>query len=376
MTADRQLIEDVRRRVGDRLTEAIAGVELSGAAAIGGEDRRMLAHKLIADELQAVDAQAMRSGHEPSTDETRGELTQSIINELFALGRIQQYIDDPDISDIAINGYDTVWLTKRNGFKFQAEPVADSDEHLIEIIQTAARRGRSEHRWDPASPRLDLQLPSGDRLNAIAWVSGRPSISIRRHDFDIHRLKQLIDLGTITEPIQHLLTAMVLGRFNIIIAGGTGAGKTTLLRCLLNEIPSTERLITVEDSLEVGIDRFAHLHPDHVDLEARPANVEGVGEIGMNDLAINALRMNPDRLIVGEVRGDEALTLLLACTQGNDGAMCTVHADSSEGVFGRLQMYLAMTRERFEPAAAPISWSPKASTRSFTSPNSTTTPEW
>jgi len=352
MTADRQLIEDVRRRVGDRLTEAVVDADLSGSPAFGGEDRRMLAHKLIADELQAIDATAMRSGHEPRTDETRGDLTRSIINELFALGRIQRYIDDPDMSDIAINGYDTVWLTKRDGFKFQGEPVADSDEHLIEIIQTAARRGRSEHRWDPASPRLDLQLPSGDRLNAIAWVSGRPSISIRRHDFDIHRLKQLIDLGTITEPIQHLLTAMVLARFNVIIAGGTGAGKTTLLRCLLNEIPSTERLVTVEDSLEVGIDRFAHLHPDHVDLEARPANVEGVGEIGMNDLAINALRMNPDRLIVGEVRGDEALTLLLACTQGNDGAMCTVHADSSEGVFVRLQMYLAMTRERFEPAAA------------------------
>jgi len=352
MTADRELIEDIRRRVGNRLTEAIADVELSGAPAIHGEDRRMLAHKLIADDLQAVDARAMRSGHEPSSDKTRGELTRSIIDELFALGRIQQYIDDPDISDIAINGYDTVWLTKRNGLKFLGEPVADSDEHLIEIIQTAARRGRSEHRWDAASPRLDLQLPSGDRLNAIAWVSGRPSISIRRHDFDIHRLKQLMDLGTISEPIHHLLTAMVRARFNIIIAGGTGAGKTTLLRCLLNEIPSTERLITVEDSLEVGIDRFAHLHPDHVDLEARPANVEGVGELGMNDLALNALRMNPDRLIVGEVRGDEALTLLLACTQGNDGAMCTVHADSSEGVFGRLQMYLAMTRERFEPRAA------------------------
>lgn len=251
-----------------------------------------------------------------------------------------------------INGCDTVWLTYRNGLKVQGEPVADSDEHLIELVQTAARRGRSEHRWDPASPRLDLQLPSGDRLNAVAWVSGRPSISIRRHDFDIHRLKQLIDLGTISEPLLHLLKAMVLARFNIIIAGGTGAGKTTFMRCLINEIPSEERLVTVEDSLELGVDRFAHLHPDHVDLEARTANVEGVGELGMNELAINALRMNPDRLIVGEVRGDEALTLLLACTQGNDGAMCTIHADSSEGVFGRLQMYLAMTRERFEPAAA------------------------
>ena len=145
---------------------------------------------------------------------------------------------------------------------------------------------------------------------------------------------------------------MVAARFNIIVAGGTGAGKTTFTRCLINEVPADERLITVEDSLELGINRFANLHPDHVDLEARPANIEGVGAMTMNDLAINALRMNPDRLIVGEVRGDEALTLLLACTQGNDGSICTLHADSSEGVFGRLQMYLAMTRERFEPKAA------------------------
>ena len=182
-------------------------------------------------------------------------------------------------------------------------------------------------------------------------VAERPSISIRRHDFDIDRLKQLVDLGTINEPLHHLLKAMVLARFNIIVAGGTGAGKTTFMRCLINEIPADERLITVEDSLEVGLDHFADLHPDHVELEARPANVEGVGAVTMNDLAINALRMNPDRLIVGEVRGEESLTLLLACTQGNDGSMCTVHADSSEGVFGRLQMYLAMTRERFDPAA-------------------------
>lgn len=352
MNIERLTVDQIRKRVGEKLTQRIAEAELNDGVNIDGETRRMLAHKLIVDELQAIDAKAMSSGTDLLSDESRAALIRSVINDLFDLGRIQQYIDDPDISDIAINGFDTVWLTRRDGSKRQGEPVADSDKHLIELIQTAARRGRSEHRWDPASPRLDLQLPSGDRLNAIAWVSGRPSISIRRHDFEIHRLKQLTDLGTITEPMQHLLKAMVLARFNIVIAGGTGAGKTTFMRCLINEIPSDERLITVEDSLEVGLDRFTDLHPDQVSLEARPENIEGVGRLDMNDLAINALRMNPDRLIVGEVRGDEALTLLLACTQGNDGAMCTVHADSSEGVFGRLQMYLAMTRERFEPAAA------------------------
>jgi Flp pilus assembly CpaF family ATPase len=201
---------------------------------------------------------------------------------------------------------------------------------------------------------LNLQLPSGARLNAVAWVAGRPALSIRRHDFSISRLKQMIDLGTITEPLFELLRAMVRARFNIVVAGGTGAGKTTFLRCLINEIPASGRLITVEDSMELGLDRFADLHPNQVALEARPANVEGVGAVSMDELALNALRMNPDRLIVGEVRGAEALTLLLACTQGNDGSLCTVHADSSLRVFARLGMYLAMTPERFSGPSASV----------------------
>ena len=352
MTATDTLVKQVRRSVGERLNQTVESADRNGGAPITGEHQRMLAHKLIAEELARLDSAAMSNGHALLTDGQREQLTRSTINELFEMGRIQRYIDDPTISDISINGHDTVWLTRRNGTKFPGEPVAESDAHLIEIIQAAARRGRSEHRWDPASPRLDLQLPNGDRLNAIAWVAGRPSISIRRHDFAIHRLHELVALGTITEALRDLLSAMVAARFNIIVVGGTGAGKTTFTRCLINEVPADERLITVEDSLELGINRFANLHPDHVDLEARPANIEGVGAMTMNDLAINALRMNPDRLIVGEVRGDEALTLLLACTQGNDGSICTLHADSSEGVFGRLQMYLAMTRERFEPKAA------------------------
>lgn len=352
MTSTDVLVKQVRRSVGERLNEKVEVADRNGQGPITGEHQRMLAHKLIADELARLDSAAMSRGEDVLSEAQREQLTRSTINELFEMGRVQRYIDDPTISDISINGYDTVWLTRRDGSKYPGEPVADSDAHLIEIVQAAARRGRSEHRWDPASPRLDLQLPNGDRLNAIAWVAGRPSISIRRHDFDIHRLRQLVALGTITAPLCELLSAMVAARFNVIVAGGTGAGKTTFARCLINEVPSNERLVTVEDSLELGISRFLHLHPDQVDLEARPPNVEGVGAMTMNDLAINALRMNPDRLIVGEVRGDEALTLLLACTQGNDGSICTLHADSSEGVFGRLQMYLAMTRERFEPRAA------------------------
>ncbi|MEZ5233400.1 MAG: CpaF/VirB11 family protein [Acidimicrobiales bacterium] len=172
-------------------------------------------------------------------------------------------------------------------------------------------------------------------------------MSIRRHNFDIGQLKQLIGYGTISESLWHLLRAMVQARFNVIVAGGTGAGKTTLLRCLINEVPDTERIITVEDSLEIGLDHFAALHPNRVDLEAREANVEGVGEFPMHRLVRSGLRMQPDRVIVGEVRGAEVLPMMLAMSQGNDGSMCTIHADSSMGVFTRLQMYMAMTPERF-----------------------------
>jgi Flp pilus assembly CpaF family ATPase len=193
-----------------------------------------------------------------------------------------------------------------------------------------------------------MRLPSGDRLHAIAWVSGRPSVTIRRHNFDIGHLGQLVDLGTLSDSLRHFLAAVVKARFNVIVAGGTGAGKTTLLRCLLNEIPANERIITVEDSLEIGLEHFADRHPNYVDLEARDANLEGVGEFPMHRLVRSGLRMQPDRVIVGEVRGAEALPMMLAMSQGNDGSMCTIHADSSHGVFTRLQMYMAMTPERFD----------------------------
>ncbi|MEM9200608.1 MAG: ATPase, T2SS/T4P/T4SS family [Actinomycetota bacterium] len=351
-TIDRAIVARLRERVGERLNEYVTEAEAAGRPAAAGQDRRMLARKVISEEIEGLSRSLVRRNRAAIPYEEFDELTRAVLAELFELGPLQEYIDDPENTDIAVNGCDVVWLTKRDGRKVRGRPVAESDAALVELIQTAARRGRSEQRWDRGSPTLDMQLPSGDRLNAIAWVSGRPSISIRRHDFGINRLEQLLELGTVTPPLLDLLRAMVAARFNIVIAGGTGAGKTTFMRCLINEVPPRERLVTVEDSLELGLGRFADLHPDMVDLEGRAANVEGVGALTMNDLALNALRMNPGRLVVGEVRGDEALTLLLACTQGNDGAMCTLHADSSEGVFGRLRMYLAMTRERFEPAAA------------------------
>lgn len=341
------LIGRLHASVGEQLDDRDALDEAQGRRPLGNDDRRQFARQLLVQQLGQLDAERMTAGEQPLPGEDVRMLSTAVLNRLFGLGRLQGYIDDPQWTDIHANGCDQVWLTHRDGGVQRGEPVADTDAELIELIQTQARRGRSEQRWDPASPELDMQLPSGDRLHAIAWVAGRPSVSIRRHNFDIGQLKQLIGYGTISESLWHLLRAMVLAGFNVIVAGGTGAGKTTLLRCLINEVPETERIITVEDSLEIGLDHYAALHPNRVDLEAREANVEGVGEFPMHRLVRSGLRMQPDRVIVGEVRGAEVLPMMLAMSQGNDGSMCTIHADSSMGVFTRLQMYMAMTPERF-----------------------------
>jgi type IV secretory pathway ATPase VirB11/archaellum biosynthesis ATPase len=194
-----------------------------------------------------------------------------------------------------------------------------------------------------------MQLPNGDRLNAVLYPpASRPRVTIRRHNFDLHRLAHLVEAGAIDRTLESFLTAATLARLNIVIAGGTNSGKTTMLRCLVNAIPPSERLITIEDSLEIGLERFADLHPDYETLTARTANTEGVGQITLAQLVRTGLRMSPDRVIVGEVRGDEILPMLLAMSQGNDGSLCTIHASTSKETFKRFQMYAAMTPERLD----------------------------
>jgi Flp pilus assembly CpaF family ATPase len=251
-------------------------------------------------------------------------------------------VDDPELANIHVNGCDNVWLVYRDGTKVEGDAVADSDQELIEVIATAARRwGRTEKRWDRVSWELHLQLPGGERLHAVMGLTGRPVVTIRRHDFSISRLGDLIDLGVVDEGLVAFLRAAVLAKLNLIVAGGTNTGKTTMLRCLLNEIPASERVITVEDNLEIGLDRFRDLHPDQVCWERRGANIEGQGEATLADCVKATLRQNPDRVIVGEIRGVEVVDMLRAMSQGNDGSMSSIHADSSKGALVRLGMYTA-----------------------------------
>jgi Flp pilus assembly CpaF family ATPase len=344
------LVLRLHRTVGEALTSAHATHEDAGRGRLSPADERALARKLLGDELRRLARDAYADGRAPLGETDEEAITIAVLDRLHGLARLQPLLDDPTIRDIHVSGAARVWLTLRDGTKARGPAAADSDDELVELIATAARRlGRSERRWDHAHPELNLQLPNGDRLHALMAVSGRPTVSIRRHDFDIHRVDQLVELGVCDELLASFLSATVRARANVIVAGGTGTGKTTTLRCLINEIPAEERLITIEDSLEIGLERFEDLHPDHDTLEAREANTEGVGAFTLAELVRSALRMDPHRVIVGEVRGAEVLPMLLAMSQGNDGSMCSIHADSSKGVFGRLAMYAAMTAERLTP---------------------------
>lgn len=349
-TVDAGVVALLYQRVGDALSDRAAERETTGQARLEPMDERALARSLIAEELARLVTDALNNGREPLSPAAEESVTAAVLDRLHGLARLQPLLDDPRVRDVHISGCERVWLSMRDGRKVRGPAVADSDAELIELIATAARRlGRSERRWDYAHPELNLQLPGGDRLHALMAVSGRPTITVRRHDFDIHRVAQLVELKVCDSGLGRFLSAAVRARRSIIVGGGTGTGKTTFLRCLINEIPADERLITVEDSLEIGLDRFDELHPDHEMLESREANTEGVGAFTLAELVRAALRMDPQRVIVGEVRGAEVLPMLLAMSQGNDGSMCSIHADSSKGVFARLAMYAAMTRERLEP---------------------------
>lgn len=338
MTRLAEFEAQLHRAVAERLSDRLR----SDGEALSADDERALTLSLIAAELASMAEEAYRQGDSPIDEIAERELSKAVFARLWGLGRLQPYIDDPDLANIHVNGHDTVWLVYRDGSKVRGDPVADSDRELIEVISAAARRmGRAEKRWDQVSWELHLQLPGGERLHAVMGLTGRPTVTIRRHDFTLSRLGHLIDLGVIDKGLAEFLAAAVRAKLNIIVAGGTNTGKTTMLRCLLNEIPPSERVITVEDNLEIGLERFSDLHPDQVCWERRGANIEGRGEATLADCVRATLRQNPDRVIVGEIRGVEVVDMLRAMSQGNDGSMSSIHADSSQGALVRLGMYTA-----------------------------------
>jgi len=324
-----------------------------GGAGLAGDDRREFARQCIFEHLDAMvgsDEGARSLTGSPADEQA---LAQSVLDALFGMGGLQSLIDDEDIENIDINGCDRVWATFADGSKRLMPPVADTDDQLVDLIRSAAGRfGLSERRFDLARPELDLRLPDGSRLSALMAVTARPAVSIRRHRYADLTLDELVDLGTLDQDLASLLGAAVRSRKNIVVSGAMNSGKTTLLRALAAEIPRRERIVTIEQAFELGLDAAFHRHPDLVALEARPDNVEGAGLISVADLVRRALRMNADRVIVGEVLGAEVLPMLNAMSQGRSGSMCTIHADSSAGVFRRIAAYAVQAPERLPLEAA------------------------
>jgi Flp pilus assembly CpaF family ATPase len=347
VTADAGLIAGLRAEVLTALSARERELAAGGRPALPAADEQALGRHLIAEALERRANEALRTRTEMLSAPEEDELSRAVFDALFRLNRLQRLLDDPSIENINANGCDQVWVRYADGRREQVEPIAASDEELEEMLRTAAARtGIGERRFDRGSPRLSLQLPDGSRLFALMAVAARPCLSIRRHRYLRITPDDLVKMGTLDLAVREFLRATMLARKSCIICGGTGAGKTTLLRAIAADIPPTERLVTIEDSLELGLDRFGDLHPDVVALEAREPNLEGEGGVSLAELVRWALRMSPDRVIVGEARGEEVLALLNAMSQGTDGSMATLHASSSRGAFSKLATYAIQAPER------------------------------
>lgn len=269
-------------------------------------------------------------------EDLKKEIFKQVLNDLLGYGPIQPLLDDPEVSEIMVNGPKKIFVEK-SGRLTKSEITFDDDDHVVRIIdRIVLPLGR---RVDFDSPTVDARLPDGSRVNAVVRpvaIDG-PSITIRKFMKDKLKVDDLIGFGSITRQMADFLEACVKARFNIVISGGTGSGKTTLLNIVSGFIPEGERIVTIEDAAEL------QLQQDHVmRMETKPANSEGMNAISVRDLVKNSLRMRPDRIVVGEVRGGEALDMLQAMNTGHDGSLTTVHANSPRDALSRLETLVLM----------------------------------
>ncbi len=281
----------------------------------------------------------------PLSTAERDRLVGEVHHELFGLGPLEPLLADHTISDILVNSYSSIYIERRGKLEKTAISFKD-DEHLRRVIERIVSTvGR---RIDEAQPMVDARLPDGSRVNAIIppLALDGPVLSIRRFGADPLRMPALIENGALTKEIAILFEMCVRARLNIIISGGTGAGKTTLLNALSAYIPGNERIVTIEDSAELQMQQ-----PHVVRLETRPPNIEGKGEVTQRDLVRNTLRMRPDRIVIGEVRGGEAIDMLQAMNTGHDGSLTTIHANTTRDALSRLETMVQMTGMRLSDRA-------------------------
>ncbi len=271
------------------------------------------------------------------TDADRTRLVEEIRNELLGLGPLEPLLRDDSITDILVNGAHQVYVERKGKLEL-ADAQFQDDQHLMLIIdRIVSRVGR---RVDEASPMVDARLPDGSRINAIIppLALDGPALSVRRFGLHRYEISGLVEKGTLTWEMVEFLLAVVRARLNILVCGGTGSGKTTMLNCLSAFVPENERIVTIEDSAELSLQQ-----PHVVRLETRPPNLEGKGEVTQRDLVRNCLRMRPDRIIVGEVRGAEVFDMLQAMSTGHDGSIATIHANSARECLGRLEMMMLLS---------------------------------
>jgi pilus assembly protein CpaF len=320
-TEYQQVKADLHRKILDRL-------DLEKLGRTPGQAAR--------DEVLLLIRNTVNSEAVPLSFAERERLAREILDEIFGLGPLEPLLKDPTVSDILVNRFDRVYVERAG----KLEPTGLSfkdDAHLMQIIdRIVSRVGR---RVDESSPMVDARLPDGSRVNAIIpplAIDG-PCLSIRRFGRDPITARNMVENKSLTEPMLELLSAMVKGRLNILISGGTGAGKTTLLNVLSGYIPNNERVVTIEDAAEL------QMKQEHVvRLETRPPNIEGKGAIRQRQLVINSLRMRPDRIVVGEVRGEETFDMLQAMNTGHEGSLTTVHANSQRDALARLENMFSM----------------------------------
>jgi pilus assembly protein CpaF len=316
-----QVKADLHRKILDRL-------DLEKLGKTSGDSAR--------DEVLVVIRNAVNAEIVPLSFAERERLSREILDEIFGLGPLEPLLKDHSVSDILVNRFDRVYIERAGKLELTGLSFKDNS-HLMQIIERIVSRiGR---RVDESSPMVDARLADGSRVNAIIpplAIDG-PCLSIRRFGREPVSARQMIQNHTLTEPMLELLSAMVKGRLNIVVSGGTGAGKTTLLNALSSYIPNSDRIVTIEDAAEL------QLKQEHVvRLETRPPNIEGKGSVRQRELVINSLRMRPDRIVVGEVRGEEAFDMLQAMNTGHEGSLTTVHANSPRDALSRIENMVSM----------------------------------
>ncbi|WP_308416695.1 ATPase, T2SS/T4P/T4SS family [Streptomyces sp. AJS327] len=338
------VVYQVRERVVARLAALADEREAAGLPPESDSERRGTLDRLVAEELAALRRAALTRCERGLSAEEEIRVGGEVIDALEGAGALDRLLADDGVENICVNGCDVVWVRDWNGQWRREAPVATSDAELIERLRTlAARATGEERRFDRGMPRLNLHLPDGSRLFAVMAVTERVSVTIRRHRYQRLDLGDLVRLGVCDQDMAGLLRRLVRARKNLIVAGGTNLGKTTVLRALASAIPSHERLVTIEDTLELGL---GNTHLNSVSLQAREPNIEGVGGIDQAELVRWGLRMSPDRVIVGEIRGAEVIPMCQAMSQGNDGSLSTIHSSTSRGVFTKLATYAAQAPER------------------------------